>query len=189
MAPMKKPAGVCTFLCAAALGASAFAQASAAREPPVPPQDVVSACAPTAERPDLALHVEVQDEFGPYRAGETVMVSAMDGLPLVTLHCEGPWANFRLAPGTYRVMAFIGDQISNEVTVNVPPSGTQLALKLEPPPMPPAAPELGDDGRVTLPPPPSESELVGLNEMPTSTEPRPGQDGNPGSDSPSYRAP
>jgi hypothetical protein len=171
MVPIKKPAGVRTVFCAVFLGAFAFAQASAAREPLVPPQDVVNACAPTAERPDLALHVEVQDQFGPYRAGETVMVSAMDGLPLVTLNCEGPWANFRLAPGTYRVMAFIGDQHSDEVTVNVPPGGTQVALKLEPPPMPPAAPELADDGTVTLPAPPLE------------------RDENPGSDSLSYRAP
>jgi hypothetical protein len=171
MMPIKKSAGVRTFFCATLLGTLAFAQASAAREPPVPPQDLVSACAPTAAASDLALHVEVQDQFGPYRAGETVMVSAIDGLPLVTLNCEGPWANFRLAPGTYRVMAFIGDQHSNEVTVNVPPGGTQVALKLEPPPMPPAAPELADDGRVTLPVPPPE------------------RDENLGSDNLSYRAP
>jgi len=118
---------------------------------------VATACAPTAAGTGSGLHVEVQDEYGPYGAGETVMVFDTSGRPVVTLNCEGPWANFQLAPGTYRVMAFIGDQLSPEVAVDVPPSGVSVTLKLQPPPMPPSEREVAEDGTIRLPPPPSET--------------------------------
>ena len=133
-----------------------FANASFAQAPKSS-QDVVTACAETAMPAGSALHVEVQDEYGLYRAGETVMVSDPKGLPLVTLHCEGPWANFRLAPGNYRVFAFIGDQVSPEMAVDVTPAGTSVTLKLEPPPVQPAEPEVTLDDRIILPPPPNEA--------------------------------
>lgn len=130
---------------------ASFAQA------PYPSQNVATACAPTAASAGAGLHVEVQDEYGPYRSGETVIVSDTKGLPLVTLQCDGPWANFRLEPGRYRVFAFIGEQVSPEMAVDVPASGTTITLKLEPPPTPPAEPEVTADDRIILPPPPSEA--------------------------------
>ncbi|HYM02025.1 MAG TPA: hypothetical protein VET85_03700 [Stellaceae bacterium] len=138
-------AGLVTFAATAA-----FAQPTA-----VPPQNNVTACLPMGAPSGSGLQVEVQDEFGPYRAGETVMVSDANGLPLASITCEGPWANFRLAPGTYRVFAFIGDTQSNELAVNVLPSGSQVTLKLQPPatevPVPPA---LSEDSTRLPPPPP-----------------------------------
>ncbi len=146
------------FASAAVLAAGgALAQAP---PPPVPPQDNMTACAPAsaAEQPRTiegpALQVEVTDAFGPYRAGETVMVSDANGLPLATLVCEGPWANFRLMPGIYRVMAFIGDKQSNELAVNVPPTGSRVTLKLQPPADQVPAPLVTEEETTVLPPPP-----------------------------------
>ena len=133
---------------------AAFAQPSVA-----PPQDNVTACLPEGAPSGPGLQVEVQDEFGPYRAGETVMLSDANGLPLASLTCEGPWANFRLAPGTYRVFAFIGDTQSNELAVNVPPSGSQVTLKLQPrADQVPVPPSLSEDTTRLPPPPPDLAE-------------------------------
>jgi hypothetical protein len=131
---------------------AAFAQQNAA---PVPPQDNMAACLPEKATQGPGLQVEVTDEFGPWRAGETVMISDANGVPLATLSCEGPWANFRLEPGTYKVFAFLGSQQSDELAVNVTPAGSQVTLKLVPPPADmPAPPILDENGRIQLPPPP-----------------------------------
>ena len=145
---------------------TAFAQT------PLPSQNVVTTCADTSASPGSALHVEVQDEYGPYRSGETVMVSDTKGLPLVTLYCDGPWANFNLAPGTYRVFAFIGDQVSTEMAIDVPVTGTSVTLKLEPPPVQPAEPEVTADDRIILPPPPTEA-AENLNSDTPTRSPQP----------------
>jgi len=135
---------------------------------PYPSQNVVTACARTAGGTGPGLHVEVQDEYGPYSAGETVIVSDTSGRAIVTLNCDGPWVNFQLAPGSYRVMAFIGNQLSSEVAVDVPISGASVMLKLQPPPVPPLEPEVAEDGTIRLPPPPSETaENLGSENSPS----------------------
>jgi hypothetical protein len=103
---------------------------------PEPPQDNLIACTPQAQRQGAGapLRVEVRDQFGPYRSDQVVTVSAMNGLPLVTLACSGPVDVFRLAPGSYRVQASVGDVRSPEVALNVPPSGSRVALTLQPAP-------------------------------------------------------
>jgi hypothetical protein len=100
---------------------------------------VANAPLPNASAP---LAIEVTDEYGPYRSDHVVMVSDISGLPLVTLACSGPHDAVVLSPGSYRVMAFVSDVRSEEVTVNVPPAGTSVALKLEPAP---GAPPRGPD--------------------------------------------
>ena len=102
-------------------------------------------CAASApiENASAPLVVEVSDEYGPYRGDHVVMVSDSSGLPLVTLACTGPHDAVVLAPGSYRVMAFIHDVRSQELVVNVPPNGTSVALKLEPAPgAPPRGPNV-----------------------------------------------
>jgi hypothetical protein len=125
---------------------------------PPPPQDVFSACAPNAEEPRLDLHVEVRDAFGLWRAGESVQVSSSIGFPLAAIHCEGPWVNFRLQPGKYRVMAFLGPLRSAEMEIEVAPSGTVVTLMLEPAPNSRVAEILGyprtDVAELTSLPPP-----------------------------------
>jgi hypothetical protein len=103
---------------------------------PETPQDNMAACTPQGQRQGAGapLRVEVRDQFGPYRSDQVVTVSAMNGLPLVTLACSGPVDAFRLAPGSYRVQAFVGDVRSPEVALNVPPSGTRVVLNLQPAP-------------------------------------------------------
>ena len=96
-----------------------------------PPQDVMSACAASANEPRLSLHVEVRDELGLWRAGESVQVSSMDGFPLAAINCDGPWVNFVLPAGKYRVMAVLGPERSNEKVVDIPSSGTAVTLMLE----------------------------------------------------------
>ena len=134
-------------------GGTAFAQQNPV---PVPPQDNMAACLPDKAPEGPGLQVEVTDEFGPWRAGETVIVSDASGV-LATLSCEGPWANFRLEPGAYKVFAFLGNEQSTEIAVDVAPTGSQVTLKLEAPPSEmPAPPILDEDGRIRLPPPPPE---------------------------------
>src|SRR5258705_9309335 len=77
------------------------------------------------------LTIEVTDEYGPYRSDHVVLVSDSSGWPLVTLACTGPHDVVLLAPGSYRVMAFVYDVRSQELPVNVPPAGMRVALKLE----------------------------------------------------------
>jgi hypothetical protein len=128
----------------------------------VPPQDSQTACLQASAPEGPGLQVQVEDEFGPYRAGETVMVSDANGLPLASLTCEGPWPNFRLRPGVYRVMAFIGDTQSNELAVNVPPTGSRITLKLQPPADQVPVPPILMEETVVLPPPPPD-----LTDQPT----------------------
>jgi hypothetical protein len=60
------------------------------------------------------------------------MISEMSGLPVVTLACNGPADQFRLRPGTYRVVAFVVSAVrSPEVVVNVPASGTSVLLTMD----------------------------------------------------------
>ena len=97
----------------------------------------VAVCGPVSQRAaqgDAPLSVEVRDRFGPFRADQVVMVSDSAGSPIVTLACDGPSDLFRVAPGSYRVEAFVGVVRSKEVTVNVPPAGARVALTLEPAP-------------------------------------------------------
>jgi len=131
-----------------------LAATAALAQPSVAPQDNLTACLPMTALSGPGLQVEVQDEFGPYRAGETVMVSDASGAPLASLTCEGPWANFRLAPGTYRVFAFIGNTQSNELAVNVPASGSRVMLKLQPPADQVPVPSSLSEDTTRLPPPP-----------------------------------
>src|SRR5262245_58408308 len=110
------------------------AQAAPGAVTPPPRQNVVAACAPNADEPQLSLRVEVRDQFGLWRAGESVQVSTMSGFPLAAIDCDGPWANFRLEPGKYRVMASLGPERSQEIEVDVPSAGMTVTLMLEPPP-------------------------------------------------------
>ena len=98
---------------------------------PVPPQDNLAGCAGHGAGDDVGapLEILVSDRYGPYRGDQVVMVSDMNGVPVVTLACDGPVDQIRLRPGTYRVQAFIADAArSDEILVNVPPSGTSVAL-------------------------------------------------------------
>jgi hypothetical protein len=101
-----------------------------------PPQNSDTPCTPLGlmESDGPPLLVEVRDEFGPYRADQVTMLSDSSGWPLITLACHGPRDIFRRPPGTYRVMAFVGDVRSQEITINVPPEGTEVTLMLEPAP-------------------------------------------------------
>lgn len=100
----------------------------------VPPQNNITACfgGGTADDAGAPLEVRVRDLFGPYRGDQVVMVSDSNGLPVATLACDGPVDQFRLRPGAYRVMAFVGDAArSPEVLVDVPPSGASVALTMQ----------------------------------------------------------
>jgi hypothetical protein len=130
---------------------------------PPPPQDNFGACAQSPDEPHLSLHVEVLGASGQLGPGQNVQVSSMNGFPLVALHCVGPWANFALEPGRYKVMAFLGPLRSSEIEVDVPPSGTAVTLTLDPAPNSQVAETLGvprieiaEDEITTLPPPPAE---------------------------------
>jgi hypothetical protein len=130
---------------------------------PPPPQDNFGACAQSADEPHLSLHVEVLGAFGQPGPGQNVQVSSMNGFPLVALNCDGPWANFTLEPGRYKVMAFLGPLRSSEIEVDVPPSGAAVRLTLDPAPNSQVAETLGvpriqvaEDVITTLPPPPPE---------------------------------
>ncbi len=130
---------------------------------PPPPQDNLAACAQSADEPHLSLHVEVRGATGQLGPGQNVQVSSMNGFPLVALNCDGPWANFTLEPGRYKVMAFLGPLRSSEIEIDVPPSGTAVTLTLDPAPNSQVAETLGvprieiaEDEITSLPPPPAE---------------------------------
>jgi hypothetical protein len=146
--------------CFAHTSASAQRFARSVAVPP-PAQSNVGACASREDEPYLSLHVEVRGPTGQLGPGQGVQVSAMNGFPLVALNCDGPWANFMLEPGKYKVMAFLGPLRSSEIEVEVPPSGTSVTLVLDPARNSQVAETLGlprieiaEDE--TLPPPPAE---------------------------------
>jgi hypothetical protein len=112
------------------ISAAIVCSAAAVIAPPLPPQDNQTACNGPGRNNGSTLHVQVHDQFGLYRAGETVMVSDAAGMPLVTINCSGPYANFQLEPGHYRVVGFIGAERSDEIAVNVPPKGATVMLVL-----------------------------------------------------------
>jgi len=124
--------------------------------------NVALGCAPTSDEPGLGLHVEVRlsGQLGP---GQNVQVSSMNGVPVAALNCDGPWANFALEPGRYKVMAFLGPLRSSEAEVDVPQSGASVILVLDPAPNSVVAETLGvprvevaEDAITSLPPPPAE---------------------------------
>jgi hypothetical protein len=80
------------------------------------------------------LHVEVRGDDGLYAGSETVLVSDMSGQPVVSITCGGPYANFRLTPGRYRIRAFIGARQTNEVALDVPAGGARAVLQFAPEP-------------------------------------------------------
>ena len=100
---------------------------------PVPPQNSFAGCIGRGSPGDIGapLEVQVRDRYGPYRGDQVVMISNMNGAPLVTLACDGPADQFRLRPGAYRVVAFIGNAArSPEVVVNLPPTGAAVVLTM-----------------------------------------------------------
>jgi len=151
-----------------ALTTSAAAQ-SALRElvRRAPVQNVISACAPSADEVPSGLHVEVRlsGQLGP---GQNVQVSSMNGAPVAAINCDGPWAVFTLPPGRYKVMAFLGPLRSSENEVNITASGLSVTLVLDPAPNSQVAETLGvprtevaEDVITSLPPPPPELFLAG----------------------------
>jgi hypothetical protein len=136
---------------------------------PPPLQSNLGACAQSADEPHLSLHVEVLGPSGQLGPGQNIQVSSMNGFPLVALNCDGPWANFTLEPGRYKVMAFLGPLRSGEIEVDVPPAGTAVTLTLDPAPNSQVAETLGiprieiaEDEITSLPPPPAELVLETL---------------------------
>ena len=67
---------------------------------PVPPQNSFEACVGRGSPSDIGapLQVQVNDRYGPYRGDQVVMVSDVNGGPVVTLACNGPADQFRLPP-------------------------------------------------------------------------------------------
>jgi len=129
---------------------------------PPPLQNNVGVCAQSENEPYLSLHVEVRlsGQLGP---GQNVQVSSMNGVPVTAINCGGPWVNIALAPGRYKVMAFLGPLRSSEIEVEVPPSGAAVTLTLDPAPNSQVAETLGvpriviaEDVITSLPPPPAE---------------------------------
>ena len=129
--------------------------------------NVALGCAPTSDEPRLGLHVEVRlsGQLGP---GQNVQVSSMTGVPVAALNCDGPWANFALEPGRYKVSAFLGPLRSGETEVDIPQSGASVILVLDPAPNSQVAETLGiprievaEDVITSLPPPPPELFLAG----------------------------
>lgn len=155
--------GTASLVFLVALTTEAAAQSALRQLVPRPPvQDVMSACAPSADGVSSGLHVEVRlsGQLGP---GQNVQVSSMNGSPVAAINCEGAWVNFKLEPGRYKVMAFLGPLRSSEVEVDVPPSGTAVTLTLDPAPNSQVAETLGvpriqvaEDVITSLPPPPPE---------------------------------
>ena len=160
--------GTASLVFLVALTTAAAAQ-SALRQlvPRTPVQNVVSACAPSADEVPSGLHVEVRlsGQLGP---GQNVQVSSMNGSPVAAINCDGPWANFTLPPGRYKVMAFLGLLRSSENEVNITASGLSVTLVLDPAPNSQVAETLGvprtevaEDVITSLPPPPPELFLAG----------------------------
>ena len=100
----------------------------------VPPQNNFLGCTGrgSANDPGVPLQVQVSDRYGPYRGDEVVMVSDITGMPLATLACDGPAVQFRLHPGSYRVVAFVAGAVrSPESIVNVPETGTSINVTMQ----------------------------------------------------------
>ena len=98
-----------------------------------PPQNNLTSCVggDTASDIGAPLEVQVNDRYGPYRGDQVVMVSEMNGTPVVTLACDGPADQIRLRPGSYRVSAFVAGAVrSPEVVVDVPVRGARIALTM-----------------------------------------------------------
>jgi hypothetical protein len=99
----------------------------------VPPQNNFLGCIGrgSPDDPGVPLYVQVNDRYGPYRSDQVVMVSDMSGMPVATLACDGPAVQFRLHPGSYRVVAFVADAVrSPEITVDVPETGASINLTM-----------------------------------------------------------
>ena len=100
----------------------------------VPPQNNFLGCSGhgSPDDPGVPLQVQVSDRFGPYRSDQVVMVSDMSGMPVATLACDGPAVQFRLHPGSYRVVAFVAGAVrSPETVVNVPETGASINLTMD----------------------------------------------------------
>ena len=100
----------------------------------VPPQNNFLGCigAGSPDDPGVPLQVQVSDRYGPYRSDQVVMVSDMSGMPVATLACNGPAVQFRLHPGSYRVVAFVAGAVrSPETLVNVPETGASINLTMD----------------------------------------------------------
>jgi len=99
----------------------------------VPPQNNFLGCIghSSPDDPGVPLQVQVNDQFGPYRSDQVVMVSDLSGMPVATLACNGPAVQFRLHPGSYRVVAFVGRAVrSPETIVDVPETGASINLTM-----------------------------------------------------------
>jgi hypothetical protein len=99
----------------------------------VPPQNNFLGCigAGLPDDPGVPLQVQVSDRYGPYRSDQVVMVSDISGMPVATLACNGPAVQFRLHPGSYRVVAFVGNAVrSPETIVDVPETGALINLTM-----------------------------------------------------------
>jgi hypothetical protein len=117
-------------LCFAGLAPAAAETANWA----VPPQNNIDSCFGRGAPGDAGapLQIQISDRYGPYRGDQVVMVSDMNGMPIATLACNGPADQFRLRPGAYRVVAFVGGSArSPEVVVDVPPSGAAVTLTMQ----------------------------------------------------------
>ena len=100
----------------------------------VPPQNNFLGCIGHGlpDDPGVPLQVQVSDRYGPYRSDQVVMVSDMSGMPVATLACDGPQVQFRLHPGSYRVVAFVAGAVrSPETVVNVPETGASINLTMD----------------------------------------------------------
>ena len=99
-----------------------------------PPQNNFLGCIGrgSPDDPGVPLQVQVSDQFGPYRSDQVVMVSDMSSMPVATLACDGPAVQFRLHPGSYRVVAFVAGAVrSPETVVNVPETGASINLTMD----------------------------------------------------------
>lgn len=100
----------------------------------VPPQNNFLGCIgrSSPDDPGVALQVQVSDRYGPYRSDQVVMVSDMSGMPVATLACDGSAVQFRLHPGSYRVVAFVAGAVrSPETVVDVPETGASINLTMQ----------------------------------------------------------
>ena len=48
------------------------------------------------------LSVQVRDQYGPYTGVDVVTILNASGMPVLTLNCQGAWANFELKPAIIR---------------------------------------------------------------------------------------
>ena len=120
---------------------------------PEPGQNFESACDASRNAPRepaergarLSVEVLIIDRRGPFNDGEVVAVSDIQGMPLVSVACAGPWAHFILAPGRYRVATVLGSLQSDTITVNLQSTGAQVTLMM------PSALDPGVDARDVVP--------------------------------------